>query len=70
MDDLRSVLDRYHPRGDVESADVDRLRRLVDNGDPWSRGGRLHVTASALVVDPVQRRVLVTVVSTIASRRQ
>ena len=58
VDDLRSVLDRYHPRGDVEAADVDRLRRLVHDGDPWSRDGLLHVTASALVVDPVQRRVL------------
>jgi 8-oxo-dGTP pyrophosphatase MutT (NUDIX family) len=57
VDDLRSALERYHPRDD-EAADVDRLRRLVDDGDPWSRGGALHATASALVVDPRGRRVL------------
>ena len=57
MDDLRSVLDRYHPR-DGESAGVDRLRRLVDEGDPWARNGTFHATASALVVDPRGRRVL------------
>jgi len=58
VDDLRSVLDEYHPSDDGEAADVDRVRRLLDDGDPWSRDGGLHVTASALVVDPAQRHVL------------
>jgi 8-oxo-dGTP pyrophosphatase MutT (NUDIX family) len=58
VDDLRSVLGRYRPRDEREAADVDRVRRLVDDGDPWSRERPLHVTASALVVDPGGRRVL------------
>ena len=58
MDDLRSVLDHYEPHDEREAADVDRLRQLVRAGDPWSRAGLLHVTASALVVDPAHRRVL------------
>ena len=57
-DELRAVLDAYEPRDSHEAADVDRLRRLVDEGDPWSRDGVLHVTASALVVDPGAGRVL------------
>jgi 8-oxo-dGTP pyrophosphatase MutT (NUDIX family) len=58
VDDLRSLLDGYRPRDDGEARDVDRLRGLVEHGDPWSRDGMLHVTASALVVDPARRRVL------------
>jgi 8-oxo-dGTP pyrophosphatase MutT (NUDIX family) len=58
VDDLRSVIDDYRPRNDREAADVDRLRRLLDDANPWSRAGPLHVTASALVVDPRGRRVL------------
>jgi 8-oxo-dGTP pyrophosphatase MutT (NUDIX family) len=58
VDDLRSVLGRYQPRDEREAADVDRVRRLVDDGDPWSRESPLHMTASALVVDPASRHVL------------
>jgi 8-oxo-dGTP pyrophosphatase MutT (NUDIX family) len=58
VDDLRSVLDGYHPSDGGEIADVDRVRHLVDGGDPWSRDGALHITASALIVDPASRRVL------------
>jgi 8-oxo-dGTP pyrophosphatase MutT (NUDIX family) len=56
--ELRAVLDAYPPRDAGEAADLERVRRLVDDGDPWSRKGLLHVTASALVVDPAGRRVL------------
>jgi 8-oxo-dGTP pyrophosphatase MutT (NUDIX family) len=58
VDALGAALDAYRPRDDHEAADVDRVRRLVERGDPWSRHGALHVTASALVVDPTNRRVL------------
>ena len=51
-------MDRYQPRDDREAADVDRLQRLVERGDPWSRRSPLHITASALVVDPPSRGVL------------
>jgi 8-oxo-dGTP pyrophosphatase MutT (NUDIX family) len=57
VNDLRSVVEQYQPV-DGEGGDIDRLRRLLDAGDPWSRDGALHVTASALVVDPRRRRVL------------
>jgi len=40
-------------------ADVARVRALLDAGsDPWSRAAPLHLTASALVVDPGTGRVL------------
>jgi 8-oxo-dGTP pyrophosphatase MutT (NUDIX family) len=58
MDALRAALETYRPRDDDEAAEVDRVRELVERGDPWSRRGALHVTASALVVDPTSRRVL------------
>jgi 8-oxo-dGTP pyrophosphatase MutT (NUDIX family) len=58
VDDFRSLLDHYEPLDEREAADVTRLRQLVRNGDAWSREGVLHVTASALVVDPARRRVL------------
>jgi 8-oxo-dGTP pyrophosphatase MutT (NUDIX family) len=57
VDALAALVNGYRPQDDVEARDVARLRRLVDAGDPWSRDRPLHVTASALVVDP-QRRVL------------
>jgi len=57
VDALAALVRGYRPRGDIETRDVARLRRLVDDGDPWSRDRTLHVTASALVVDP-QHRVL------------
>jgi len=58
VDELRALLDAYRPHDSREAADVDRVRRLVDDGDPWSRDGALHVTASALVVDPGRRLLL------------
>jgi 8-oxo-dGTP pyrophosphatase MutT (NUDIX family) len=45
--------------GDTEAADVRRMARLVATApDPWSRALPLHFTASALVVHPGSRRVL------------
>jgi 8-oxo-dGTP pyrophosphatase MutT (NUDIX family) len=55
---LASVLDGYRPRTGVEAADLDRVRARVAQGDPWDRSTPLHVTASALIVHPPTRRVL------------
>ncbi|BCB88464.1 NUDIX hydrolase [Phytohabitans suffuscus] len=57
LESLADVLDRYEPRTDAEAADVARVRDLLP-GDPWSRATPLHVTASAVVVHPPTRRVL------------
>jgi 8-oxo-dGTP pyrophosphatase MutT (NUDIX family) len=47
------LLDRYRPQGQVETADVDRVRALVHTAeDPWLRTIPLHVTASAVIVHP------------------
>ncbi|HEX3542209.1 MAG TPA: NUDIX domain-containing protein [Acidimicrobiales bacterium] len=56
---MLAALAAYRP-GDAEEADhVQRVRALVvEHGDPWSRQQPLHVTASALVVHPPTRRVL------------
>jgi 8-oxo-dGTP pyrophosphatase MutT (NUDIX family) len=49
----------YQPHGDVEAADVERVRQLVSGGgDPWSRAAPLHLTGSALVLHPPSGRVL------------
>lgn len=58
MDPLRAALDDYAPADAVEARDVARLRAVLDTGDAWSRDLPLHVTASALVVHPPTRRVL------------
>ena len=58
MDALRAALTDYEPLDAREARDVERLRDLVDQRDPWSRLGALHVTASALIVDPASRRVV------------
>ncbi|MEU6643944.1 NUDIX domain-containing protein [Saccharomonospora sp. NPDC046836] len=56
---VAGLLSRYHPRGHTEAADVARLRELVAaTDDPWQRLIPLHVTASAFVVHPDSRRVL------------
>jgi 8-oxo-dGTP pyrophosphatase MutT (NUDIX family) len=55
---LRDALARYQPRSDVEAADVERVRALASAGDPWRRASSPHVTASAFVVHPPSRRVL------------
>jgi 8-oxo-dGTP pyrophosphatase MutT (NUDIX family) len=44
---------------DYQPADVKRARSLLAGGrDPWSRDTPLHLTASALIVDPETSRVL------------
>ncbi|HEX5188787.1 MAG TPA: helix-turn-helix domain-containing protein [Streptosporangiaceae bacterium] len=49
----------YRPRTADEAADAARIRTLVRSlSDPWSRSLPLHLTASALIVDPPSRRVL------------
>jgi 8-oxo-dGTP pyrophosphatase MutT (NUDIX family) len=58
----RSLLDTlaaYVPGGAAETADLERVRALAaGTDDPWRRALPLHVTASALVVHPESRRVL------------
>ena len=52
-------LDGYRARDETEVADVARMRRLArSRPDPWLRCHPLHFTASALVVHPDSRRVL------------
>jgi 8-oxo-dGTP pyrophosphatase MutT (NUDIX family) len=56
---LNGMLAEYRPADESESADLDAMRQLVITaGDPWSRALPLHFTASALVVHPDSRRVL------------
>jgi 8-oxo-dGTP pyrophosphatase MutT (NUDIX family) len=57
--DLTTLLDRYRPEGDAETADVQRVRTLLETaGDPYRRDLPLHVTASALIAHPPTGRVL------------
>jgi 8-oxo-dGTP pyrophosphatase MutT (NUDIX family) len=59
MPDLTTLLDRYRPAGDAETADLKRVRDLLESGaDPYRRDLPLHVTASALIVHPPTGRVL------------
>ena len=56
---ILDLLDRYRTADPVEDADVGRVRWLArTSGDPWLRSIPLHVTASALIVHPGTRRVL------------
>jgi 8-oxo-dGTP pyrophosphatase MutT (NUDIX family) len=56
---LLGLLGQYHPQGDTETADVERVRALATTAqDPWLRSTPLHVTGSALIVHPATRRVL------------
>jgi len=53
------LLSGYQAAGETEAADVRRMARLAATApDPWSRALPLHFTASALVVHPQSRRVL------------
>jgi 8-oxo-dGTP pyrophosphatase MutT (NUDIX family) len=59
MSSVTELLDGYRPAGEAEAADLGRVRSLAASApDPWSRAEPLHVTASALVVDPGSGRVL------------
>ena len=57
---LNGLLTGYQAVGETEAADVERMRRLAAAApDPWARSQLpLHFTASALVVHPASRRVL------------
>ena len=57
---LNGLLTGYQAASEAEAADVERMRRLAAAAaDPWSRSQLpLHLTASALVVHPASRRVL------------
>jgi len=57
--DVRALLAGYEPRDEIEKADVERVRALLEStSDPWPRTLALHVTASALIVHPGSGRVL------------
>ncbi|HEX2810631.1 MAG TPA: hypothetical protein VHN80_31090, partial [Kineosporiaceae bacterium] len=56
---LTQVLAGYSARTGHEAADLERVRALVsDADDPWLRSLPLHTTASAVIVHPPTRRVL------------
>src|ERR1700722_16687179 len=56
---LGGLLTGYQAGGEPEAADIERMRLLsVTAPDPWARSLPLHFTASALVVHPATRRVL------------
>jgi 8-oxo-dGTP pyrophosphatase MutT (NUDIX family) len=58
-DALLSLLGQYRPQGETEAADVERVRALAETADdPFLRSMPLHVTGSALIVNPASRRVL------------
>ncbi|WP_129665117.1 NUDIX domain-containing protein [Phytoactinopolyspora endophytica] len=53
------MLSRYRPVDPAEAADVARTRTMVENeADPWLRTTPLHCTASAMIVQPESKRVL------------
>lgn len=53
------LLAGYRPVGETEAADVARIRELIAAAaDPWARSVPLHLTASAVIVHPGTRRVL------------
>ncbi|KNB54128.1 NUDIX hydrolase [Streptomyces caatingaensis] len=56
---VTDVLASHRPADGRERADVARLRALLASAaDPWDRSLPLHLTASAVIVDPVGGRVL------------
>jgi 8-oxo-dGTP pyrophosphatase MutT (NUDIX family) len=56
---LNGLLTGYQAAGEIETADLARMIHLEAAAyDPWSRSLPLHFTASALVVHPASRRVL------------
>jgi 8-oxo-dGTP pyrophosphatase MutT (NUDIX family) len=53
---VRELLARYQPDGPAEAADLERIVAMTQAAeDPWRRDIPLHVTASALIVDPVSQ---------------
>lgn len=56
---LTSLLDGYEPGDDTEAADLIRLRSVISSTpDVWARSTPVHVTGSALIVDPAGRVLL------------
>lgn len=55
---MLATLEAFTPGSADEAADVARIRALAQAGDPWPRSLPLHVTGSALIVDPASKRVL------------
>jgi 8-oxo-dGTP pyrophosphatase MutT (NUDIX family) len=56
---LSQLLAGYQARTDAEAADLERVKALLSAADdPWLRSLPLHTTASALIVHPPSRRVL------------
>ncbi len=56
---LTGLLTDYQAAGETETADLERMIHLATAApDPWSRLLPMHFTASALVVHPASRRVL------------
>jgi 8-oxo-dGTP pyrophosphatase MutT (NUDIX family) len=55
---LARLLDQYAPVSDEEAADVERLRQLASAGDAWARSSSVHVTGSAVILQPDSGRVL------------
>ena len=52
-------LAEYEALGEAEAGDIVRMRKLAEaEQDPWLRSLPLHFTASALVVHPQSKRVL------------
>jgi 8-oxo-dGTP pyrophosphatase MutT (NUDIX family) len=59
MTPLVQALERHEPADHREAADLTRVLAMVEvEADPWSRAIPLHLTASALVIDPERARVL------------
>jgi len=58
-DPVLGLLRGYRPADDREAADIRRVVALAEGGDdPWLRSAPLHVTASALIVQPDSGQVL------------
>jgi 8-oxo-dGTP pyrophosphatase MutT (NUDIX family) len=55
---IAALLTAYRPHTADEAADKERILSILTNDDPWSRALPLHLTASALIVHPPTRRVL------------
>ena len=59
MTTIADLLETYQPDGEAETADVARVRALLERSpDPYPRSLPLHVTGSALVVHADSGRVL------------
>jgi 8-oxo-dGTP pyrophosphatase MutT (NUDIX family) len=55
---LLEVLSTVQPRSPEEADDVERLRQLAREADPWVRASPLHATGSAVILHPPSHRVL------------